>query len=201
MMLLSVESLTFLDKLKVWDKDLFLKINGTWISAVGDFIFPILRFPKTWIPLYVGLFLFMVIKLKWKSWPWVLMALVCILISDQLSSQVLKGYFERLRPCQDFPEMVRLLVGHCPGNASFPSSHAVNHFAIGIYFMLSLKAYFKKWSYLFVFWALSICYAQVYVGVHFPLDVLGGAVIGILIGLGVFGMFSFLQKRLVFKPH
>lgn len=179
------------------DKELFFKINSEWIFGLGDFLFPILRYPKTWIPLYLALFLFMAIKFKWKSWPWILMALVCILVSDQLSSQVLKGFFGRLRPCQDFPESVRLLVAHCPGNASFPSSHAVNHFAIGVYFFLSLRPYFKKWSLLFLLWAASICYAQVYVGVHYPIDVLGGAFIGVLIGLIIYLIFNrFLMSRM-----
>jgi len=195
-MLLATETLTVLDQLKLWDKDLFFKVNGEWISSFGDFIFPILRYPKTWIPLYAGLFLFMAFKFKWKCWPWVFMALLCILVSDQFSSQILKGHFARLRPCQDFPQSVRLLVDRCPGNASFPSSHAVNHFAIGIYFMLSLKPYFKKWTWLFPIWATSICYAQVYVGVHYPIDVLSGSIIGILIGCVIYFIFKkfFLLK-------
>lgn len=178
----SHQILTVVSLIAEWDKNLFFLINGEWVNTFNDFLLPILRYPKTWIPLYVLLLLYGLIKFKQKSWSWILFAIICITISDQLSSQVLKGFFDRLRPCQDFPGLVRLLVDRCPGNASFPSSHAVNHFAMGTYFMLSLKPFLKKWSYLFLLWAASICYAQVYVGVHYPLDVTGGAILGILIG-------------------
>lgn len=188
-------SLLSITSLQNWDVHWFFKINQDWTNGIGDFIFPILRFPKTWIPLYVALFLYMAIQKKWKVWPWVFMALVCIIVSDQLSSQVLKGLFARLRPCQDFPEKVRLLVSRCPGNASFPSSHAVNHFAIGMYFMMSLRPYWKKWVFLFPIWAISICYAQVYVGVHYPMDVLGGGLLGALIGLFIYYLFLFIFNK------
>lgn len=177
-----------------WDSTFFHFINQnhwTW----GDYIFPILRFPKTWIPLYAFLFLYMAFKFKWKIWPWVLMAIVCITISDQLSSQVLKPYFSRLRPCQEIQNSVILLVPHCPGNASFPSSHAVNHFAIGMYFLFSLKKYWKSWAFFFPLWAFSIAYAQVYVGVHYPFDVLMGALLGIAIGSFVYLLSKFIFKK------
>lgn len=177
-----------------WDFTLFHFINQnhwTW----GDYLFPILRFPKTWIPFYTFLFIYMAIKLKWKIWPWVLMAIVCITISDQLSSQVLKSYFARPRPCQEIQNAVILLVSHCPGNASFPSSHAVNHFAIGMYFLFSLKKYWKYWTFIFPLWAFSIGYAQVYVGVHYPMDVLMGSLLGIAIGSFVYLLSKFSFKN------
>jgi undecaprenyl-diphosphatase len=183
----------FLHWLKGWDTRLFLEVNTEWTGSFGDFIFPVLRYPQTWIPLYAALFFYAAWKFKWKSWSWVLMAVVCITVTDQVSSHILKGLFDRLRPCQDasLAGIARLLVDHCPGNASFPSSHAVNHFGIGVYFCYSLKPYFKKWSYLFLLWAAAICYAQVYVGVHYPLDVLGGSVLGIFLG----GIMAFIFNK------
>ena len=77
---------------------------------------------------------------------------------------------------------VRLLLDHCSGGYSFTSSHATNHFGFSVYVFVTLRSIFHKWSYLFLFWAASVSYAQVYVGVHYPLDILCGALIGATIG-------------------
>lgn len=187
MLLLDIaqNTIPLLDRLLSLDCKWFLKVNTEWISGAGDFIFPILRYPKNWIPLYVFLLCYAIFKFRWKALPWILFAVTCITLTDQISSHVLKGFFDRLRPCQQpgLREMARLLVDHCPENASFPSSHAVNHFGIATFFFFTLRVYFKQWTWLFFLWAGAICYAQVYVGVHYPGDVLGGAVLGFLLGL------------------
>lgn len=181
------------------DKKLFRLINQDWVSGLGDLVFPILREPKTWIPLYALVLFYALYHMKWKkAGLFVLFAIICITLTDQLSSQVLKSLFDRLRPCQD-PDMqawVRLLVDACPGNASFTSSHAVNHFGIGTFFYLSLKPYMKRWAGLFFLWAFSICWAQVYVGVHFPGDVLCGALVGLLLGGLVAQLYALSLSRL-----
>lgn len=173
--------LSFIEEI---DKSVFLFINTQLTGAIGDFIFPILRFPKTWIPLYLALLVFVIWKFKKKAIPWIIFGIICITLTDQISSHVLKGYFGRLRPCQDasIKDIARLLVSRCPGNASFTSSHAVNHFGIAAFFYYSLKNYLKGWGWLFFVWAASICYAQVYVGVHYPGDVIAGGVLGFLLG-------------------
>ena len=183
--LMAYQAPVWLEKLILADKKLFRQINQDWISSLGDFIFPILREPKTWIPLYAFVLIYVVYHMKGKKAAlFVLFSIICITLTDQLSSQVLKSLFDRMRPCQD-PDMqtwVRLLVDACPGNASFTSSHAVNHFGIGTFFFFSLRPFMKKWAGFFFLWALSICWAQVYVGVHFPGDVLFGALVGLLLG-------------------
>jgi len=75
-----------------------------------------------------------------------------------------------------------MIVNHCSGGYSFPSSHATNHFGAAVFFFCTLRPYLKKWAYLFFFWAASISYGQVYVGVHYPSDVIGGAILGSIIG-------------------
>lgn len=189
----------WLEKLILADKKLFRLINQEWICGLGDFIFPVLREPKTWIPLYAFLLIYAVYHMKWrKAGLFVLFSIICITLTDQLSSQVLKSLFDRMRPCQD-PAMkvwVRLLVDACPGNASFTSSHAVNHFGIGTFFFFSLKPYMKRWAALFFLWAFAICWAQVYVGVHFPGDVLCGALVGLMLGGLVAGLYTLSRSRL-----
>jgi len=72
---------------------------------------------------------------------------------------------------------------YCPGSGSFTSSHATNHFGLATFIFFTMRTYFKNWAYLFFVWAAIISYGQVYVGIHYPLDVIGGAVLGWGIGL------------------
>lgn len=171
--------------LKEWDFAIFLKINTSWTGAFGDFLMPILRDQRTWYPLYAFLFIYVIYKFKWKAVPFIIIAGLTVVLTDQVSSTFLKNYFDRTRPCNEeaLRGMMRLLLDRCPSSGSFTSSHAVNHFGLATFVYCSLKPYFGKWGLLFFLWAALICYAQVYVGVHYPFDVTGGAILGILLGL------------------
>lgn len=177
----SNQFLLWLDKI---DKELFLFLNTKFTNPTLDHIFPWYRDSNTWIPLYLFLLLFTAINYKNKIWPWLLMIAVTATLSDQISSNFFKNFFERTRPCNDiFIQLQgRLLLNRCPSSFSFTSSHATNHFAAAMFLFLSLKPAFKKWSYLFFVWASTISYGQVYVGVHYPLDILGGCLVGCLVG-------------------
>lgn len=155
-----------------------------WTCSFFDFIMPILRDQRTWYPLYALLVAFVVYKFKWKSVYFILFAALTVIITDQFSSSFLKPFFNRTRPCNEalLAGNMRLLRGYCPGNGSFTSSHAVNHFGIATFIIGTLRVYFKRWGYLFYVWAALICYAQVYVGVHYPGDVAGGCLVGLLLG-------------------
>ncbi len=175
---------------KIWtwldaiDRQLFLLVNGAWNHPWLDAMLPIWREANTWLPLYLFLILFVVINFPTKAFSWILMAIVTFAISDQLSSSLFKPFFARLRPCNE-PElvgMVRLLLPSCGSGYSFTSSHATNHFAFSIFVFLTMGRVLGKWKWFFLFWAASVAYAQVYVGVHYPFDVLCGAILGTLIG-------------------
>ncbi len=79
-------------------------------------------------------------------------------------------------------DSVRFLLNYKPISSSFTSSHATNHFGIAAFLYYSLKDIFGKWPRIFFLWAFLIGYAQVYVGVHYPGDIIAGALIGILLG-------------------
>jgi undecaprenyl-diphosphatase len=124
--------------------------------------------------------------IKWgkATWKWLLFAVINLTVTDQVSSSIFKPLVHRLRPCAD-PLMtgkVNLLLDHCSGGFSFTSSHAANHFGLAMFLFISLTPLFKKYTWLFFIWAGIISYAQVYVGVHYPLDVLAGAMIGLVVG-------------------
>jgi len=165
------------------DKYLFQLVNGRFTNSFLDWILPWLRNPMVWIPLYLFIFLFLLINFK-KQGVWIIVFLILtVSLTDSISSHVFKPFFNRLRPCSD-PEMdgmVRLLLNYAPRNGSFTSSHAANHFGIAFFLYQSLKPYFAHKLWPFFLWAFFISYAQVYVGVHYPMDIIGGAILGCLV--------------------
>jgi membrane-associated phospholipid phosphatase len=182
-----------------WDVSLFYKINTVWTNSFLDHNFPWWRDATTWYPVYLFLLVFILINFGWRAWTWILFIIINIVITDQLSSTFIKQLVSRLRPCQnpDMAEHIRMLLNHCSGGNSFPSSHATNHFGAAVFIFCTLKKYLGNWAYLFFFWAASISYGQVYVGVHYPLDVLGGAIIGSIIGYSV----SFIYNKKIGLPE
>ena len=170
-----------------WDVNLFYKINTVWTNSLLDHNFPWWRDSTTWYPVYLFLLVFILMNFGWRAWTWILFIIMNVVITDQLSSTFIKQWVPRLRPCQnpDMAEHIRMLLNHCSGGNSFPSSHATNHFGAAVFIFCTLKKYLGNWAYLFFFWAASVSYAQVYVGVHYPLDVLGGTIIGSIVGYSV----------------
>ncbi len=171
------------------DKQLLRLINYTWHNNFFDWLMPWLRNSLMWAPLYLFLIVFTVSNFKKNGWWWILFVLCTVTLSDLTSSRLIKENVMRLRPCNDadLSSWLRVLVGYRPQSSSFTSSHATNHFAVASFIYITFKNNpllqpFKNWLLLLFFWAFSICYAQVYVGVHYPVDVACGALIGILIG-------------------
>ena len=183
-----------LGTLKQWDVWLFLKINGDWHNGFLNSVFPWWRDMLTWVPLYLFLLLFILINFGWKSWPWIVTLILTIVITDQ-GSNIIKDLVGRPRPCNDdvLSQYVHLLLNRCPQSKSFTSNHASNHFGAACMLYFTLKPYVKKWGYLFFVWAATVSYGQVYVGVHYPLDVICGAIFGSLIGCST----AYLFNRLI----
>lgn len=172
-----------LDALLELDRSLFLKLNTEWTNIFFDKIMPVWREARTWIPLYILIVAALFHKFGWRIWSWLLAVVLMMGLSDQISSSIIKPLVARPRPCNDLliAGQVRSLLGYCRDSFSFTSSHAVNHFCLATFIIVTLKPYWGKkvyWSWL---WAASIAYGQVYVGVHFPLDVICGSLIGILL--------------------
>jgi undecaprenyl-diphosphatase len=171
-----------LDTLLQWDKELFLMINGHH-NAVWDVVMYWLSNRLIWIPLYL-IFLFLIIrKYRWYSILIIVFTTILITASDQTSVHLFKDVFHRLRPCHDpsLEGMVHLVRNHCGGEYGFVSSHAVNMFALSIFLIHFLGN--RIFTPLILIWAAVICYSRVYLGVHFPGDVIVGALAGSLIGL------------------
>ena len=170
--------------LKQLDYHLFSKMNGQWHAPVFDKIIPFVREPFVWLPFYFFLVLFTTVNFKKRGFYWTLFFALNGIISDYISSSIIKENFIRLRPCHDpaLADKIRFLVNYCPVSSSFTSSHAVNHFAAAMFIFTTFKeAVSPKWAFIFL-WAFLIAYAQVYVGVHFPFDVFCGSIVGLIIG-------------------
>lgn len=166
------------------DKWLFVKINRQGANYFFDQLMPFLRLPFIWIPFYLFLLIFIIINFQRKSLPWILLISATVAITDFVSSHIIKPFVGRLRPCNDMDMAahIRMLAGYCGQNGSFTSSHAANHVGMAMFLFITLHPVWGNRSWLFFFWAAIICYAQIYVGVHFPLDVAGGALLGGLTG-------------------
>jgi undecaprenyl-diphosphatase len=173
-----------IDKLIQLDYDLFFLVNRDAGNEFFDLIMPWLREARIWIPLYL-LFAYLVIKLKGKkSWLWILAIAMSVGLADFIASGVFKPGFERLRPCHNQAlnqDVILRKKSGCGGKYGFISSHAANHFALALFLSLLLTGGLRKpLSWFLFFWASSIAFAQVYVGVHYPADVAVGMLIGLL---------------------
>jgi membrane-associated phospholipid phosphatase len=193
--------MTWLNWLDHLDKTLFVLIQHDTDGSVLDKLMPIFREPLTWVPLYAFVLLYAFRQGKAKAWPFIILTLLTVAITDTVTAQLLKPMFDRLRPCHD-PDLQGVLRGlvDCGGLYSMPSNHAANHFGLAAFWYFSIREMNgRKWRWLWV-WAAAICYAQIYVGKHYPFDILAGATFGFLTGLGMFRLFVYWEgrQRLIF---
>ncbi|MFN8286483.1 MAG: phosphatase PAP2 family protein [Chitinophagales bacterium] len=143
-----------------------------------------LRNKLTWIPLYALLAFLLYRKYGLKVFYIGLGVGVVVLLSDQISSSLIKPWIHRLRPCNNPEIQARLLLEYCGGGYSFVSSHAANHFGMAVFFAAFFERKFLAAA-LLLLWAFVVSFSQVYVGVHFPVDVIAGGLLGAVIGLAV----------------
>lgn len=181
------------DYLLQLDRHLFYFINHDLANPFFDWIMPYIRNPKCWIPLYLFIIFFCIRNFKKQGLIIIVMLALSAGFADFTSASMVKQVAKRVRPCRDpVTSKTDIARVNCGTGYSFPSTHATDHFAVAV-FMIML--FYKRWKWILfwgVLWAGSICFAQVYVGVHYPIDVICGALYGTLIGW----FFSKLFQRL-----
>jgi undecaprenyl-diphosphatase len=175
----------FLQKIEELDRELFITINRRWANSLFDEVMPFLRQSVYWAPVYLFVLAFILINFRVKGGWWAVFFLCTVALTDMTGTYIFKHNFERLRPCADaeLHTHIRLLLKQCSGGYSFISNHAANHFGMAVFFIITLRRVLGRWVWAALLWAASIAYAQVYVGVHYPADVLAGAIVGTAIGM------------------
>jgi undecaprenyl-diphosphatase len=192
-----------LNKILQGDYWLFSRINQGWTCSFLDTVLLFAREAEFWIPFYLFLLLFATLNFGKKGWVWSLYLVMTVIISDLISSHLIKDHLVyRLRPCGNplWADSMRFLANYCPSSSSFTSSHACNHFAMAVFIFQTLRKT-SRWWWLVLVWAFTISYAQVYVGVHYPLDVFCGGVLGSLIGWLVSKVFRLQAGTLHLQPN
>lgn len=177
------------------DTRIFLLLNGLH-SNWADFLMYWATERNTWIPLYFLIIVFFVWKYKQKSWSIIISLVATVAVSDQFTSTFLKPLVQRLRPCHVVYLQNKIhAVTDCGGQYGFASSHAANSFglATALWLLIGHKYPAVKW---FFAWAAVVSYSRIYVGVHYPLDVIVGALVGAVaawICVGLFIRANYLQ--------
>lgn len=172
-----------LDSLLLWDRNAFIAVNNGLANSFFDFICPWIRSQELWYPLYLVFIILLIRKYKIDSWKILLAVTLMVIATDQFSANLVKNTFMRIRPCAEpsLQGITRHLIESCNGY-SFMSAHATNHFAVAVFIPWFFRPNRWLWP-LLLFWAFAIAFSQVYVGVHYPLDVIAGAFTGVLFGM------------------
>lgn len=176
------------------DKELLLFLNSFHTPWLDPIMFWITK-TLFWLPLYLFL-LFLVIKnFKRDTWIVLVGVAITILLADQITSGLMKPFFARLRPSREpsLQGLVHLVDGYTGGKYGFASSHAANTFATALFFWLLFKDRYR-WVWILFVWAAVMTYTRIYLGAHYPGDIL----VGLLIGLGS-AWTGFAIQKLIWK--
>lgn len=185
-----------LEELIQLDREVFLYLNNLGTETWDGFW---LFITKTWsaFPLYLLLLVLSYRRLGLKKTLFLLVAVALLItVTDQLSNFFKYG-LQRLRPCYDpeISELTRLVKASCGGKYSYFSAHAANSFAVAGFFARLLKSKWGSFGAFLLLWASFVGYSRIYLGVHFPLDVISGAAIGLIMSWLFYRLYIFAMHK------
>ncbi len=180
------------------DTNIFIFLNGI-NSPFWDKIMWWISGSKSWIPMYAVIVAYIIYKQRWKSIITLIFIALVVTLADQISVKAFKEVFQRLRPCHNpiLQDIVHIVRNKCGGQYGFVSSHAANTFAVAFFLSKLVENRYFSW-FIFV-WATVVSYSRIYLGVHYPFDVLGGATLGAIIGLGTYILYRYTSKKTLEK--
>lgn len=184
------------ESLHDFDLALFLKIHRGLSNGFFDWLLPLMRNRFFWSPLYLFIIIFCIKQYKKKGLYIIGGTLLTFALGDMISSRLIKPFISRLRPCNE-PTLVNEIIHRvpCGSGYSFPSAHATNHFGIAVFLIM---VFYPKWKPILpigLFWAFIISFSQIYVGVHYPIDTIAGAVLGTTVGLVCARLYKHFQPE------
>jgi undecaprenyl-diphosphatase len=190
--------LSFLQQL---DKEIFLFLNGIH-NPFFDSLMWYISLPGTWIPFYVLLSYLLYRKFGKNVVFYLVIIGLAVGLSDFIASGIIKESVQRFRPSREhsLDGLVHLLSNpvtgqlYMGGKYGFVSSHAANSFALAVLFSLFFD---RKWASIgLIFWALLVSYSRIYLGVHYPGDILGGALVGVIVAFLLYKISPFIQQKI-----
>jgi len=190
-----------LEELVQLDTELFIYLNTLGTDAWDGFwMFYTTKF--NWIPFYAILAFLMYKRLNTKMFLLTLLVIaLMITFTDQITNLFKKVLVMRLRPCHndDIDGLFRLVKSYCGGKYGYFSGHASNSMAVAVFTSLMLRSKYKFLPYILIIWAMAMGYSRIYIGVHYPLDVLSGMLFGAFSGFLFYKLDMYLQSRFQLK--
>jgi len=177
------------------DQQLFIFLNSL-NSPFCDHVMHAISGRLIWVPVYLAILIYLGVKYKRRFLIILLFIILAATLSDQISV-LFKNLVHRLRPCYEpsLEGLVHVVNGECGGQYSFVSSHATNSFDVALLSLLFIK---KRWySISIIIWALVIGYSRIYLGVHYPGDVICGSLLGAFIGWSIYKLYMLTDNKIL----
>lgn len=184
-----------MDALQQFDAGIFSTLNGFHAYYFDSFMYLVTKI-ATWIPMILMLLYLLFIKKGWRKTIAIVLAIgLVILIADQVSASIIKPLVARARPSHnpDLASTIHIVNGYRGGPFGFVSSHAANCFGIALLLAMIFKNRLFTWT--MVVWAALMCYSRIYLGVHYPGDIVCGAILGFVSAWIVYRIFLWVGKK------
>lgn len=182
-----------LEKILSLDTQLFIYLNGLGSETYDGFWLLITK-QTNWIPFFIVLLYLIFKKIGTKQTLYLLLFVAILLVFTDQITNLFKYGFQRLRPCSNPEINTKIRIIKSSATFSFFSGHAANTMAVSTFLYLNLKRHFKYLGFLFL-WPLIFAYSRIYLGLHYPLDIICGYLCGLTLGFLMFKLYQIAQKR------